>query len=94
MELEIYEAFVSAGIESQKAKAAAESVNAAIDKRYAIHSAVLATRGDVNDLRGAIGADIANAKTELVKAIAESQRWTLTAIFAGLTALAIVQKML
>lgn len=38
MKLEIYEAFLSAGVKEDKAKAAVESINKEIDKRYALHA--------------------------------------------------------
>jgi len=56
MELEIYEAFRSAGVADDKAKAAVESINREIDKRYALHASQLATKGD-----------LAEAKTEIIK---------------------------
>ena len=56
MELEIYEAFVSAGVSEAKAKAAVESINREIDKRYSLHSTQLTTK-----------ADLAEAKTEIIK---------------------------
>lgn len=56
MELEIYNAFVKAGVSEADAKAAVESINREIDKRYALHSQQLATRGD-----------LADAKVEIIK---------------------------
>lgn len=83
MELEIYSAFVKAGVPEADAKAAVESINKEIDKRYALHSDVLATKRDLAEL-----------KTELIKAIAESQRWTITAIFAAVGLFAALSKVL
>jgi hypothetical protein len=76
MELEIYSAFVNAGIAPETAKAAVDSISKEIDKRYAQHANELATKAD-------LVAGLAELKTELIKAIAESQRWTITAIFAA-----------
>ena len=45
MEIEIYSAFVKAGVSEPDAKAAVESVSKEIDKRYALHVPQLATRG-------------------------------------------------
>ena len=45
MEIEIYSAFVKAGVSEADAKAAVESVSKEIDKRYALHAQQLATRG-------------------------------------------------
>lgn len=83
MELEIYSAFVKAGVPEADAKAAVESINKEIDKRYALHSDVLATKRDLAEL-----------KTELIKAIAESQWWTITAIFAAVGLFAALSKVL
>ena len=88
MELEIYHAFVKAGVSEEDAKAAVESINREIDKRYALHSQQLATRGDVESIRK----DMAELKTELIKAIAESQRWTITSIFAAVALFAAITK--
>jgi len=56
MELEIYSAFVKAGVSELDAKAAVDSISKEIDKRYALHSAQLATKGD-----------LAEAKVEIIK---------------------------
>lgn len=90
MELEIYNAFVKAGVSESDAKAAVESINKEIDKRYALHAQQLATHGDVETVRK----DMAEMKTELIKAIAESQRWTITAIFASVGVFAALSKMI
>ena len=90
MELEIYNAFVKAGVSESDAKAAVESINKEIDKRYALHAQQLATRGDVETVRK----DMAEMKTELIKAIAESQRWTITAIFAAVGVFAALSKVI
>ncbi|MDD4944364.1 hypothetical protein [Rhodoferax sp.] len=76
MELAIDSAFVSAGIAPENAKAAVESINREIDKRFALHSSQLATHGDVE----AVLKGVAELKVELIKAIAKSQCWTTTAI--------------
>lgn len=64
------------------------SISKEIDKRYALHSAQLATRGDVDHVRK----EIAELKTDLIKAVAESQRWTITAMFAAVGLFAAVSK--
>lgn len=81
MELEIYSAFVKAGVSEQDAKAAVESINREIDRRYAIQVDVLASKRDIAEL-----------KTELIKAIADSQRWTITATFAAVGLFAAISK--
>ena len=83
MELEIYSAFVKAGVSEADAKAAVDSINREIDKRYNLHADRLATKTDLAEL-----------KTELIKAIAESQRWTITAIFAAVGLFAALSKIL
>ena len=83
MELEIYNAFVKAGVSPEEAKAAVESINKEIDKRYTVHASQLSTKSDLAEL-----------KTELIKAIAESQRWTITAIFAAVGLFAALSKIL
>ena len=83
MELEIYSAFVKAGVSEADAKAAVDSINQEIDKRYNLHADRLATKMDLAEL-----------KTELIKAIAESQRWTITAIFAAVGLFAALSKFL
>jgi hypothetical protein len=81
MELEIYNAFVKAGVSEQDAKAAVESINKAIDHRYTLHSNQLATK-----------TDMAEMEARLLRALAEMQRWTLTTMFAALGALAVFLK--
>ena len=76
MELEIYSAFVKAGVPEIDAKAAVDSISKEIDKRYALHSQQLATRGDVDQ----VCRELAEIRADLIKAIAESQRWTITAM--------------
>jgi multidrug resistance efflux pump len=88
MELEIYSAFVEAGIAPDRAKAAVDSISKEIDKRYTLHSAQLATRGDVEGVRK----DVAELRAEVAKAIAESQRWTITAMFGAVGLFAIISK--
>ncbi len=75
MELEIYNAFVKAGVSEADAKAAVESINREIDKRYALHSQQLATRGD-----------LADAKVEIIKWTIGSM-FTAVALFATITKL-------
>lgn len=60
MELEIFEALVSINIDKEQAKAVANSIDAAIDKRYSIHSRQLVTRGDLKE-------ELANTKNELIR---------------------------
>lgn len=90
MELEIYEAFRSAGVADDKAKAAVESINREIDRRYALHSDQLATRGDVESVRrdvALVQRDIADAKADLIK-------WNVGAIFAAVGMFAAIFKIM
>ncbi|MCY7305514.1 MAG: hypothetical protein LH632_05080 [Rhodoferax sp.] len=97
MELEIYSAFVKAGVPESDARAAAESINKEIDKRYAVHAQQLATRGDVESVRK----EVAEAEirltpsiTEVQKSIVDMQRRTIAAVFGGMVAFAAIQKLL
>lgn len=89
MELEIYNAFVKAGVSEADAKAAVESINREIDKRYSLHAVQLATRGDVGEVKQ----EMAEMEARLLRALNEMQRWTLGAIFAALAALAVITKL-
>lgn len=57
------------------------SINREIDRRHSLHTDRLATKTDLAEL-----------KTELIKAIAESQRWTITSISAAVALFAVVAK--
>ena len=81
MELEIYSAFVKAGVSESDAKAAVESINKEIDKRYALHAQQLATKGD-----------LAEMENRLLRAMNEMQRWALGSIFAAVALFAAVTK--
>ncbi len=81
MELEIYNAFVKAGVSEADAKAVVESINKEIDKRYGLHSVQLATKSY-----------LAEVETRLTKLIADSQRWTITSVFAAVRLFAAITK--
>lgn len=83
MELEIYEAFLSAGVKEDKAKAAVESINKEIDKRYSLHADQLATRGDVEIVRR----ELAEAKADIIK-------WAVGSIFVAVGLFATIMKVL
>ncbi len=83
VELNVYQALKSAGVDDERATAAAESITKAIDERYALHAEQLFTKRD--------GA--AELKADLMKAITEMQRWTMGAIFAGMAAVAAIIKL-
>ena len=75
MELEIYNAFVKAGVPAEEAKAAVESINKEIDKRYSLHASQLATKSD-----------LADAKVEIIKWTIGSML-AAVALFATITKL-------
>ena len=54
MGLEIYSAFVKAGVSEADAKAAVESINKEIDKRYSLHAQQLFTKADGAELKAEI----------------------------------------
>lgn len=86
----VFRTFRKLGVDDADAAAFADALNQAIDKRYELHARQLATHGDVDTVRK----EMAEMKTELVKAIAESQRWTITAIFASVGVFAALSKIL
>jgi len=89
MDLEIYEALTAANVPSDKARAVAESINKEIDRRYELHARQLATRGDISEPRQ----QTAEMEAHLLKAINDSQRWTMGAVFAGMATVAAIEKL-
>jgi hypothetical protein len=82
MELEVFDAFRSAGVPDDKARAAVESINRQIDRRYSLHAEQLVTRGDlraematlreeISELRTELRTEIAGLRTELHTQIAQ-----------------------
>ena len=51
MEVEIYTAFIKSGVSDSEAKAAVESLNRAIDRRYSFHAQQLDTKGDLSETK-------------------------------------------
>jgi ribosomal protein L29 len=97
MELEIYSAFVNAGIPADAAKAAVDSISKEIDKRYALHSQQLATHGDVEQVRKEVAdvkTSIAEMESRLLRAMSDMQRWTITAMFAAIGLFAAISKLI
>lgn len=88
MELEIYNAFIKAGVPESDAKAVVESINKEIDKRYGLHAQQLATRGDVEGVRK----DMAEMESRLLRAMNEMQRWALASIFGAVGLFAAITK--
>lgn len=83
MEFEICSAFIKAGIATEDAKAAAESIKKEINQHYALHAAQLATKGD-----------LAEMESRLLRSMQDMQRWTITAIIAAAGLFAAISKML
>ena len=75
MELEIYDAFIKAGVPEHDAKAAVDSLNREIDKRYSLHAQQLTTKADLSD-----------AKVEIIKWTVGSMVAAVS-MFATITAL-------
>ena len=91
MDLEVFEAFRSAGVPDDRARAAVESINRQIDYRYSLHADQLATRGDLR-------AEVAGVRAELLARIAEGEsaviRWCVGSIFASVGMFAAITKLL
>ncbi len=85
MELEIYNAFIKAGVAEADAKAVVESINKEIDKRYSLHSSQLATRGDIAELKTTVRSDLADFKIDMMK-------WTVGTTFAAVGLFAAITK--
>lgn len=79
---------MKAGVSESDAKAAVDSISKEIDKRYALHSQQLATRGDVDSVRK----EIAEMEARLLRAMADMQRWTITAMIGAVGLFAAVTK--
>ena len=86
MELEIFEALTAANVPADKARAAAASIDAAIDRRYSLHAKQLATQGDMHEVRAALEVKIAQAQAEIIK-------WCLGSIFAAVGLFATIAKL-
>ena len=88
-------ALTAANVPADKARAVATSIKREINEHYALHAEQLATRGDVEQVRKEVALvqkDVADLKSELMKTIVESQRWTITAIFAAVALFAAITK--
>jgi multidrug resistance efflux pump len=86
----IFQTFRKLGADDADAAKLADEINTAIDRRYELHAKQLATRGDVEAVR----ADIEKTRADLIKSIADSQRWTITAIGIIVAVVAALQKLL
>ncbi|GKT25033.1 hypothetical protein [Acidovorax sp. SUPP3334] len=86
MELEIYEALTAVNVPADKARAVVDSINKEIDKRYSLHAAQLATRGDLHEAKGALEVKIAQAQAEIIK-------WCVGTMFAAVGLFATITKL-
>ena len=86
MKLKTYNAFVKAGVSAADAAAVVESNSKEIDKRYALHSQQLSTRGDLAELKIALRSDLAEFKVEIMK-------WTIGTMFAAVALFATITKL-
>ena len=86
MELEIYNAFVKAGVSAADATAVVESISKEIDKRYTLHSQQLSTRGDLAELKTTLRSDLADFKVEIMK-------WSIGTMFAAVALFATITKL-
>ena len=97
IEAEFFTALTEIGVPTDRARSVAESLSRSIDTRYEIHHDTLATKTDIHALKAdihALKAEMHALKADIVKQILESQRWTITVMFAGLAMLAALQKLL
>jgi demethoxyubiquinone hydroxylase (CLK1/Coq7/Cat5 family) len=89
MEIEIYDAFKSAGLTDEKAHAVVDSIKKTINEHYALHSQQLATQGDVEKVRAdveKVRADVEKVRLEVRADIARIEatiiKWNVGAIIA------------
>ncbi len=86
----VFQIFRKLGADDSDAAKFAEEINTAIDRRCELHSKQPATRGDTEAVR----AEIEKTRADLIKTIAQSQRWTITAVGIIVAAVAALQKLL
>lgn len=94
MELEIFEALTAANVPTDKARAAAASIKKEINEHYSLHAAQLATKGDLYEKIAEVKSDISEAEARLLRSMQDMQRWTITATFAAVAAMAALTKLL
>ncbi|GHU43634.1 hypothetical protein AGMMS50289_10390 [Betaproteobacteria bacterium] len=89
MELQVYQALIAAGAPEEAAKNAAESINRAIDSRYAIHAKELATRGDIEQIRADLEKTKGELRTEIARIEANLIKWL---VGTGLVIIGVILK--
>ncbi|KAF1048224.1 hypothetical protein [Xylophilus sp.] len=93
MELEIYNAFIKAGVSETDAKAVVESLNREIDRRYNLHAQQLATRGDLQEVRGDLQELRGSLEARLAQTQAELIKWTIGTMFVAVGLFATLTKL-
>ncbi|MDR0439761.1 MAG: hypothetical protein LBI59_02075 [Candidatus Accumulibacter sp.] len=86
MALEIHSAFKAAGVSDEHARAAVESINKAIDERYALHSWQLAAQGGIEKTQTEIEKvriEIEKVRTEIGKVEVNLIKWNVGALIAA-----------
>ncbi len=105
MDLEVFDALRAVGVPDDKARAAVESINRQIDRRYALHAEQLATRTDAAEVRAELRSEVAGVRAELerirgelVAKIAEARtdmiQWSVGSVFASVGMFAAITRLL
>jgi hypothetical protein len=79
----LYRSLTGIGIPADQAERVAEALSKSIDERYEWHHKQLATRRDLEAV-----------KSDISRLIIDTQRWTIAAVFGGLAAFSLIQKLL
>ena len=67
----LYDALLSAGVASDRAREVVDLFDRSVDERYNLHAQVLGTKGDIAELRLAMKNDIAEFRTATKNDLAE-----------------------
>ena len=92
MEIELYNAFISLGLDEQKARGVADSVPKEIDSPYTSHSSALVTQKHLAAAKNELTASVELATTKISKEMAELKSslvtWMIGLVFGGMVGLA------
>ncbi|MCD6680967.1 MAG: CCDC90 family protein [Burkholderiaceae bacterium] len=69
----LYDALLSAGVASDRAREVVDLFDRSVDERYGLHAQVLATKSDLAELRSATRSDLTEIRTEIVELRAETR---------------------
>ena len=98
LDMNIYTAFREGGLAEPQAKAVVSAITMAIDNRYAHHSDLLATKGDLAELKSATKSDLVELKSELRIEMANMKvdiiRWNVVTMFGAVGMIAAIMKFL